>query len=205
MYACSTYNGLSEKEKLNYKLEQVIIDEHARQSDSLLYSIDSKILIKLFNESADPYQLVLIYTRSCPVTRAIMDVFVQYIDKIQNSRIYIITPNDQIFKYHYTEYLKNKPYKKYMLNSEIYTQSMIDVYAHSNDAKEKFISEICPDCKNTIGVFAMLFDKAGKVLFYTNSDYGEDVWVKGMQSDVYRKLLCEKIYNDITKITNKYN
>ena len=49
----------------------------------------------------------------------------------------------------------------------------------------------------------MLFDKSGKVLFYTNSDYNEKFWKEGMQIDVFRKLLCENIYNDITIITNK--
>ncbi|MCX6154588.1 MAG: hypothetical protein NT007_10545 [Candidatus Kapabacteria bacterium] len=196
------YKDLSVEDKLLYKLENINIIDHESQSDTLIYSIDSKNLKQIMKNSKKKYQLILLYSLTCSPNKYSLDDFMKYIPKLYNTQIYLVSQNDQVFKENYYK-LKNIPYKRYMLNSDIYSSSTVDAISQSYDAKYKFTNEICSSCKIDEASFALLFDREGNILFYTNQEYNIKYWKKDLPLAQYIKDINLHIYNDIANITNK--
>lgn len=202
--SCSMYNTLSPDEKIMYRLDTIDVNNHYQQPDSLLYSITSCEFKELVSKSTKDYQLIVIHTITCPGTRATMKEFVQYFNKISNAEIYLITPSDQIWKYKYLNYFDNIRVKRYMLNSELYSHSRLDVYAQGHNAKDKFIKELCSKCNSHDGAFVvLLFEKKLNLLFYTDNEYFKKIYQKDITPEQYYNLVGKNIYNDIIKIISQ--
>lgn len=199
---CNTYNKLSKEEKEEYSLKTIDFNNHRSQTDTALYSITYSELKKLIKTSKNKYQLVITYTRTCPDRRTTMEAFKKYLNKIRNTEIFIITPSDQIFKHKYENYLMDYPIKKYMLNSEVYSQSTIDVYNNSYEAEKKFLNQLCSNCNFGAATLAILFQGIDNVVFYNDKNYAKEHLNEKVDKKEAYKIVTEEIFKDITSHTN---
>jgi thiol-disulfide isomerase/thioredoxin len=128
-----------------------------------VYAINSKEFLSILNKSTVKYKIVIFFTNWCPNSAQSVPVLLDSLKNKEELEIFMISPDDWIRKPNYLGYQR-----KHNLNLNIY---LLDVYSYGEKRNphyrmEKFISEICSDCKEIMGFPSFLvFDRENSVIF----------------------------------------
>ena len=158
------YLNLSETRKKELDIQRIDPTEHFGKSEPVgVYSINSNELFSLLSNSVVKYKIVLFFTNWCPNSAESIPVLLDALKNKEELEIYMISPDDWIRKPSYLGYQR-----KYNLNQNIY---LLDVYSYGEKRNphyrmEKFISEICSDCKEIMGFPSFLiFNRENNIIF----------------------------------------
>jgi thiol-disulfide isomerase/thioredoxin len=129
-----------------------------------VYTLSIAMNYLVFLSKSDvKYKIVLFFTNWCPNSAESIPVLLDALKNKEELEIFMISPDDWIRKPSYLGYQR-----KYNLNQNIY---LLDVYSYGEKRNphyrmEKFISEICSDCKEIMGFPSYLvLDRENSIIF----------------------------------------
>ncbi|MDP2236578.1 MAG: hypothetical protein Q8J88_09110 [Bacteroidales bacterium] len=138
-------------------------DNFNKKNPLEVYAINSKEFLSILNKSAVKYKIAMFFTNWCPNSAESIPVLLDSLKNKEELEIFLISPDDWVRKPNYSGYQK-----KHHLNLNIY---LLDVFSYGEKRNphyrmEKFISEICSDCKEIKGFPSFLvFDSENSLIF----------------------------------------
>lgn len=155
------YLKLNEEKQAGLKLEPL---NSANQFNNEILTINSENFLSIINRDTIYLKLIIFFTYWCPGSEEFLPQFLNNYTKSGDLlRIFLISPDDWVYKEEYLRYYNELDFKGNMY--------LLDVYSYGEKRNphyrmDKFISEICTDCEEIAGFPSLiLFDKENKIVF----------------------------------------
>lgn len=155
------YLDMSPSKRESFKPDTLGFNNNTWSQDTLIYSIDSELLINMLENAETENKVVIFFNFVCPFSKEKVPGLVHKI-QAKEGTVILIASDDWTTKFFYEKYRR-----KENLNTSIF---MLDVnrYAVSRNPLKrmiKFIGEICDDCESVVGFPSFLvFDKHNKII-----------------------------------------
>jgi len=155
------YLDMSPSKRESFKPDTLGFNNNTWSQDTLIYSIDSELLINMLENAETENKVVIFFNFMCPFSKEKVPGLVHKI-QAKEGTVILIASDDWTTKFFYEKYRR-----KENLNTSIF---MLDVnrYAVSRNPLKrmiKFIGEICDDCESVVGFPSFLvFDKHNKII-----------------------------------------
>jgi hypothetical protein len=115
------YNKLSDKKKEKYLVNSINTDEHSKQQNDTIYSLNISELKKLIDNSNKNYHLIYSFNLNC-FDLPLLTTLIEKFKEIEGLEYYVINGVDLVYKEKFMKliYSLNSNIKYYLLDPEIY-------------------------------------------------------------------------------------